>query len=343
MLKLFMVFGVVAVVSTTAMAQINLPVAVSQRGTTSQRIGVTDISIDYGRPSANERTLWGDLVPYDEIWRAGANENTVFTSTTPVKIEGKDLAAGRYGLHMIPGKKSWTIIFSSDSHAWGSYFYKQENDALRVTVTPSNSTHTELLTYDVPSVSASSATFQLRWGSLSIPFRVSVDLATTVVPDLKAQLTGLAGFSAQNYATAASWLVQNEVDLPLAKRWLEGSLKSAPSFASYRLAANLAEKDQQPSIASDYRKKAMEASTNAELNAFGYELMQKGKMADAIAAFEMNSVRFPKDPNVWDSLGEAYGTNNNKAKAIECFNKALSMNPSADVRKNSEKWLEKLR
>lgn len=343
MIKLIVMIGIAVLMSASVTAQIDLPVAVSQRGAVTQRIGVTDVSIDYGRPAVNGRTLWGELVPYDEVWRAGANENTVFTTSTPVTIEGKDLAAGRYGLHMIPGKTSWTLIFSRDSHAWGSYFYKPDNDALRVTVSPSSTPHTELLTYDVPSVSKSSATFQMRWGSLSVSFNVAVDLASTVVPNIKSQLTGLPGFNPQNFATAAAWLVQNDVDLPLAKRWLEGSLKSAPSFASYRLAALLAEKDKQTSVAADYRKKAMDVSTNAELNAFGYELMQKGKIDEAIVAFEMNTARFPKDPNVWDSLGEAYGTNNNKAKAIECFNKALSMNPSAEVRKNSEKWLEKLR
>ncbi|MBK6291756.1 MAG: DUF2911 domain-containing protein [Ignavibacteria bacterium] len=343
MIKLIVMFGVAALLSASVSAQINVPVAVSQRGTTSQRIGVTDISIDYGRPAVNKRVIWGDLVPYNTLWRAGANENTVFTASTPVKIEGKDLPAGRYGLHMIPSKTECIIIFSKDSHAWGSYFYNKENDALRVTVKPTSGPRSELLTFDVPSMTESSATFQLRWDSVAIPFVVSVDLGTTVANDLKAQLTGIPGFTAQNYATAAAWLVQHDTQMPLAEEWIQRTLKTRPTFTALMLAARLDEKKGDRTTASERRKKAMEIGTNTELNSYGYELLQSGQHQDAVMVFEVNAKRFPSDPNVWDSLGEAYAMNKESKKAIECFNKSLSMNPSADVRKNSEMWLEKLR
>src|SRR5436189_2318357 len=94
----------------------------SQHGTVTQRIGTTDLSVNYHRPSVKGRTIWGDVVPYDQVWRAGANENTVFTTTSDITVEGKALPAGTYGLHTIPTKGTWTIIFSKDYVAWGSFF-----------------------------------------------------------------------------------------------------------------------------------------------------------------------------------------------------------------------------
>jgi len=108
----------------------------SQHSAVTQRIGITDITINYSRPLVKGRTIWGKLVPYNEVWRTGANENTTIKFTDPVSIEGKPLAKGVYGLHMIPGQDQWTIIFSNDNMAWGSFTYKEADDALRVTVKP---------------------------------------------------------------------------------------------------------------------------------------------------------------------------------------------------------------
>src|ERR1700675_3029958 len=114
---------------------LDLPLA-SQRAEVSQRIGVTDITIRYHRPLANDRKVWGGLVPYGQVWRAGANINTTITFSDPVTIEGKPLAAGTYGLHMIPNENEWTVIFSKNSTSWGSFTYKDSEDALRVNVKP---------------------------------------------------------------------------------------------------------------------------------------------------------------------------------------------------------------
>ena len=115
--------------------QLDLP-RPSQRAQITQRIGITDITITYHRPLVNGRKVWGGLVPYGEVWRAGANENTIITFPNDVTIEGKPLAAGTYGLHMIPNQDQWTIIFSKMHTAWGSFSYNEGEDALRVTVKP---------------------------------------------------------------------------------------------------------------------------------------------------------------------------------------------------------------
>ena len=115
--------------------ELNIP-RVSQRGTVTQRIGLTDITINYHRPAVGGREIWGKIVPYGKVWRAGANENTTITFGDDASVEGKAIAAGTYGLHMIPDKDQWTIIFSKNSTSWGSFSYDEKEDTLRVTVKP---------------------------------------------------------------------------------------------------------------------------------------------------------------------------------------------------------------
>ena len=109
----------------------------SQKAKVMQQIGLTHMKVIYHSPLTKGRTVWGDLVPYNEVWRCGANENTVFYTSTDVTVEGKTLPAGAYGMHMIPTENDWTVIFSKESKSWGSYVYDETEDALRVTVKPS--------------------------------------------------------------------------------------------------------------------------------------------------------------------------------------------------------------
>ena len=141
----------------------------------TQRIGITDVTINYHRPMVNKRKVWGGLVPYGQVWRAGANENTTIKFTDPVTIEGKPLPKGTYGLHMIPGENEWTVIFSKNSTSWGSFTYDQAEDALRVTVKPQAAEFHEALTYDFDDVGPDSSVVTLRWEKVAVPFKVGVN------------------------------------------------------------------------------------------------------------------------------------------------------------------------
>src|SRR5881227_2330349 len=136
-LKLFALCLAIFALGGTVFAQndLNLP-DVSQAAEVKQRIALTDITVKYHRPLVNGRKIWGGLVPYGKVWRAGANENTTIEFSDPVSVEGQPLAKGIYGLHLIPGENEWTVIFSKNSSSWGSYSYKQKDDALRVDVKP---------------------------------------------------------------------------------------------------------------------------------------------------------------------------------------------------------------
>lgn len=134
----------------------------SPRDSVSGKIGKANVSINYGSPSVRGRKIWGDLVPYGKVWRAGANEATTFSTDQPLTIEGKKLAAGKYGFFVIPGENEWIIIFNKTPNQWGAYEYKEKDDALRVTVKPkkSGSMH-ERLTYKI-----NNNGFSMNWENL---------------------------------------------------------------------------------------------------------------------------------------------------------------------------------
>lgn len=157
----------------------------SLNASVSQTIGTeTKITINYCRPGVKDRVIWGGLVPYGMSkgekgnlypWRAGANENTTIEFSTDVTVEGKELKAGKYGLHMIPGEKEFVVIFSKVNDIWGSFAYDEANDALRVTVAPTKAEFAEWLTYEFDNLNGTSATVSLHWEKLRISFKVAVE------------------------------------------------------------------------------------------------------------------------------------------------------------------------
>ena len=159
----------------------------SPRATVMQRIGAdTDITVEYNRPGVRGRKIWGDLVPYGMApenqyapkphpWRGGANATTTIEFSNPVRIQGSALPAGKYGLHFIPTEKDWTIIFSKNSTGWGSFAYNQDEDALRVTVTPVKAPFTEWLVYGFDNLSDAGAVGYLQWEELKVPFQIGIN------------------------------------------------------------------------------------------------------------------------------------------------------------------------
>ena len=183
---LVLVLALLLALPSPAVAQ-GAQVRPSLKGGVMQRLGAdTDITIEYGRPGVKGRKIWGALVPYGMApgnqysknqpfpWRAGANENTTINFSKDVLIEGQPLAAGKYGLHMVPGEKEWTIIFSKNSSAWGSFSYKQEEDALRVIVKPVAAPFQEWLTFGFDDLAGRSATAFLYWEKVKVPFMISL-------------------------------------------------------------------------------------------------------------------------------------------------------------------------
>jgi hypothetical protein len=303
----------------------------SPRAQVSQVIGISTVTIDfdYGRPAVKERAVWGGLVPWGEVWRAGANENTTIELTHDALVEGKPLPAGWYGLHMLPREDGVTVIFSSNAQSWGSYRYTSDEDVLRVEVKFADAPHQEWLAFEFDALTANDAVCKLRWGTKAVPFRIAFDTPNIVLANARdSYLRDLTGFFPQAWANAAAYCLTQGINLEEGLQWAERSLAMDPSFKGYGLKAALLEKLGRASEATAAREAAaplMAQASETELNQHGYELLQSGQLDAAIKAFEFNTQQHPSSWNVWDSLGEAYATKGDKAKARELYAKALSM------------------
>ncbi len=184
--------------------------AVSPAAAVTQTVGVTEIKVTYGRPAVNGRPIFGQLVPFGEVWRAGANLNTTISFSSDVSVAGKPLRAGTYGLHMIPTAKDWTIIFSSFAQAWGSYSYDPKEDALRVTSTPLTlSTSEERLSFLFEGLSPKQATLMMKWDKVAVPVKIDIDTPKLVIANMKSVLRGDAKFFWKGWYEAAQYAFDN--------------------------------------------------------------------------------------------------------------------------------------
>jgi DUF2911 family protein len=227
--------AVIAVLASAAAAQ-QQPLSVprlSPNASVSQTIGITEVTLHYSRPGVKGRKVWGDLVPYGQVWRTGANENTTIAFSTPVTIEGHLLPAGLYGLQTIPAENDWTVIFSKDAELWGAFDYKQEHDALRVQVKPVPADFQERMGFEFSDLTDTSAKVVLRWEKLSVPFSVQVDTPKLVAEAARSALRWQTALQAANYC------VQNDTCLDDASRWIDASIALEPNFANQRAKAML--------------------------------------------------------------------------------------------------------
>jgi tetratricopeptide (TPR) repeat protein len=315
----------------------------SPSASVTQRVGLTDITIAYHRPAAGKRKIWGALVPYDEVWRAGANQNTTITFSSPVTIGGKKIAAGTYGLHMLPTEKNWTVILSTVATAWGSFSYDEKEDAVRLTVTPAPADFEESLEYRFENPTENSVTVVLDWEKLRVPFAIGVDTKAVTLESLKGQLRGLGRFFWQDWNEAAQWSLHNDYDLEQGLAWVNRSIDIQPSFQNLRTKAAFLEKKGDTKVAGELRVRAMPLATEADINNVAYQLLAEKKYDEAIALFKRNVKEHPDSFNVYDSLGEALAATGDKKGAIENYGKALSMSTDPADKKRISAILARLK
>ncbi len=167
----------IGILSIESYSQKKEEVRISPKATVKQTVGFTEVTIEYNRPGVKGRTIWGGLVPYNVVWRAGANEATKITFSSDVKIDGKKLKAGSYGFFAIPGQKTWTLIFNKVANQWGAFEYNDVEDALRIEVTPmQNNCWQEWLAFTINKTSDKKAVVMLEWEKLKVPFNVEVEI-----------------------------------------------------------------------------------------------------------------------------------------------------------------------
>jgi tetratricopeptide (TPR) repeat protein len=303
------VLGVVlAAVPCVAGAQsfvLDLPLP-SQRAEISQRIGITDVTINYHRPLVNSRKVWGDLVPYGKVWRAGANENTTITFSDAVIVEGKPLDKGTYGLHMLPNADEWTIIFSKNSTSWGAFTYDEKEDALRVTVKPKSAELHNALTYDFDELKPDSAVIELEWEKLAVPFKVSVDVHQVVDASLKKQLRNLSQYTWISWDDAANYLltekIENDEALRLANKSIEIEDRFDNEMTKSKALAALGRKED----AAVALRKALDQASPIQMHGYARQLQGEKKNEEAFAIFKENAAKHPDQWYVHAGLARMY-------------------------------------
>jgi hypothetical protein len=226
-----------SVVASEALAQaqqgprINAPAA-SPAASLKQKVGFTDIEVEYARPSMKGRKIFGGLLPYGEVWRTGANSATKVTFSTAVKIGGTELPAGSYALYSIPEAREWTVIFNRVTGEWGAYSYKPENDALRVKAKPvALAQPVETFTINIGDIRTESASLNLEWEKTRVPVKIEVDAIKQVVAEIDSLIASGQTLPPQAYFTAAMFYFDHGLDLQKAKAWaMEATKGEKPPF-----------------------------------------------------------------------------------------------------------------
>ncbi len=283
--------------ATAQPAPLTLPEA-SPKAAVTQTVGMTEIAIAYHRPAVNKRKIWGGLVPYKEVWRAGANENTTISFSSPVTVGGKPLAAGTYGLHMIPTEGEWTVAFSNQHAAWGSFSYDPKEDAARITVQARPAEFAERLSYRFEDPTENSVTVVLRWEKLEVPFAIAVDTKAVTLASIREQLRGLPRFFWQGWNQAAAWALRNDANVDEALAWSEESLKLNENFQNLRVKAALLEKKGDAKTAAALKERSLKLATEVDMNAYGYQLLGQKKVDEAVDVFKKNVKDHPASWNV---------------------------------------------
>lgn len=246
-------------ITTSAFAQQVRTPRPSPSASLSQTIGITDMTIKYSRPGVKGRAIWGALVPYDKVWRAGANEATTISFSDDVWINGQKLPKGTYSFHATPGQNEWTLHFNSVADQWGSYSYDASKDVVNVKVKPETADFREWMGFEVQDLTTDTAKVALRWEKLSVPFTVD----TKSTERTMAQLRNAMNPDWRTPYMAASFAFDNKGAATDAEmnQWLDASLKANQNIANLFLKARMAERAGNKADAVRYGEMAIAAAT----------------------------------------------------------------------------------
>lgn len=318
----------------------------SPAASVSQVVGISEVKVVYHRPSVQKREIWGKLVPYGfndlgfgtskaAPWRAGADENTLVSFEHDVSVAGMPLKAGTYGLFMaLAPEGAVTLIFSRDTDSWGSFFYDEANDALRVPVRMEEAPYHEQLTYDFSDVTTDSAVLALYWEKKRIPIRLRFDTVAIVVAGLKAELRGSKQFRNDAWVQASGYLLSQGVELPLALTWADHAVSDgfvgARNFRTLSNKADILEKLGRGAEATATMDEALKLGTAAEIHQYARKLLAAKNTARALEVFKLNA---QLHPDVWPvnyGLARGYSAVGDYKSALEALLKAQAQVPEGD-------------
>lgn len=245
-------------ISSQIFSQIDLP-RLSPKANVSQTIGYTEIAVEYSRPSVHGRKIWGDLVPYNKVWRTGANEATVIQFTTDVSINGNKIPAGRYSLFTIPNEKEWTIIFNKVDKQWGAFNYKEDQDLIRFNVTPTQNEFVESLIYYFSDITSNSLVLNIAWEKIKVSFKIEVDVLSQAYQKIKEGLANAKAGDWQSFSAAANFAADNNVYLDEAITWIDKAISMGDNYYPYFVKAKILFKQNKFKEALNFINKTREA------------------------------------------------------------------------------------
>lgn len=338
-----------------------LPSGGNKKAFVGERIGLTDVVIHYDRPGVKGREgkIWGQLVHTGFIdqgfgsshaapWRAGSNENTTIEFSRDVLIEGRPLSAGKYGFFIAYDPVECTVIFSKNANSWGSYYYNENEDALRVKVKPVKlDKNVEWLKYEFLNQTENSATIALEWEQLMIPFKVETNYIEDQLASFRDELRTQRGFFWLAWDQAAQWCLQRNVNLEQALQWADSA--SGPSFGGAMLFQPKATKAQilnklgRTAEADALMKQALPLANMQEVHQYGRSLLNQKKPKEALSIFEMNYKKNPNQFTTLMGLTRGYSANADYKNAIKYASMALPLAPNEVNKKFVQDAIEKLK
>ncbi len=352
-------------VSLTALhAQMDIPPSGGNpRAMISEEVGITSITIKYSRPDVNKRegkifgdgnaVTWGfsttNFISNKSTspWRAGANEATVISFEHDVKVEGKDLKAGSYALFMAMGAENVTLIFSRETEAWGSFYYREEDDVLRVDVKPvALEKSVEWLKYEFTEHKEKYCVISLQWEKMAVPFRVDVDVDNIVLARLREQVTGQKGFNSNNMLQAAQYCLNKNINLEEALQWSIRAItgfQGQKSFITLRNLANAYDKLAKTPQADSTMDEALLIATANQYTAYGRQLIVQKRTDKAMEVFKASEKRYGDMFGVNNGLMSGYSAKGDFKNAIKHAEKAMAQAPNDAAKKQVEGFIAKLK
>ncbi len=374
MKKIITIFVFAALAGKLSAQSITLPPSGdNQKSSVTQWIGPVAVTITYNSPDVHgpqgeDRTghIWGELVPYgftdpgygtstSAPWRAGANENSTIEFSHNVKIDGKDVPAGKYGIFLDVEKEGpWTWILSKDANNWGHYHYNPNNDAVRVKADPKETSYTEWLTFGFDDRQANSAVAYLAWEKKRVDFKIEVPNVNLLYLDqIRAELKGhRMGFSNESWLDAAQFCAQNKINLDEALTWadyaISGRYIGKEDFNSFQTKAMVLSAMGKEEEAHTFMTKAINhpTATVRGIHQYGRSLLMSGKKDQAMEVFKLNRQKHPEDKfTTYVGLARGYTALGDKKNAIKNWEIAIKNLPEEEKpnRQYYEGELQKLK
>lgn len=334
----------------------------NKRASITEWIGLTQITINYNRPGVKGREgkIWGTQVAHygfqnlgfgtakESPWRVGANESTTIEFSTDVSVEGQVLKAGKYGLFMALGEEETTVIFSSNTTAWGSFYYNPEEDILRVTVKNQPlSESVEWMKFEFLNQTPQSALIALQWEKRMIPFSVEVDLHSIQLASFANELQTTPGFDFRGYLQAATYCLTNNVALEMGLEWAEASISmpyvGEKNFQTLMVKSQLLEKLGNKTEAEKVSNEALPLGKEQELHQYGRQLLGMKKTEEALKVFEMNYEKNKSSFTTNFGLARGWSAKGDFKKAAKFLEKAVKLAPDEQNKKYAEGLLLKLK